>query len=133
MSWVDDNLVPEEVVLHRFKPSWTFLFQLPFLFPVIGQVRFLLMIVYILRSEVTITSRRLICVEQGLIRRDIDEINLANVEGLSVRQGVFDRIANKGKVEIGTGSGNREIVFDRVPNPMEFRRQAVAAIAERQQ
>lgn len=132
MSWIDDNLAPQETVLHRFKHRWTGLIHWRFLIPVFGQIGLLRTAIRIARSEAVITSHRLIHLEQGLIGREIFEINLAYVEGLSIKQGVFDRIANQGTVQIGSGSGNRDIEFYRVPDPMEFRRQAMAAIDARQ-
>jgi len=89
-------------------------------------------IVGLQRSEAAITTHRLIYLDQGMIGRTVYEINLGFVEGLSVKQGVRDRIANKGDIAIGTGSGNRDLEFYSVPNPMEFRRQALAAIDRRQ-
>ncbi len=131
MSWVDDNLAAGERVRHRFKHKWTGLIHWHFLIPVFGQIGLLRTAARIARSESVVTSHRLIHVDQGLIGREIFEINLQFVEGLSVKQGIFDRIANQGTVAIGSGSGNRDVEFYRVPDPMEFRRQALAAIDDR--
>ncbi len=128
MSWVDDNLSPGEAVLYRAKHKWTLLLQLRFLFPIFGQIGLLRSIVSLQRSEAVITTHRLVYLDQGIIGRKLYEINLRFVEGLSVKQGVRDRIANKGDIAIGTGSGNRDMEFYSVPDPMEFRRQALAAI-----
>lgn len=132
MSWIDDNLTPGEEVLYRSKHKWTLLLQWRFLVPVFGWIGLLRSIVGLQRSEAAITTHRLIYLDQGMIGRTVYEINLRFVEGLSVKQGVRDRIANKGDVAIGTGSGNRDMEFYSVPNPMEFRRQALAAIDRRQ-
>ena len=132
MSWVDDNLATGETVRHRFKHRWTGLIHWRFLIPIFGQIGLLRTAVRIARSEAVVTSHRLIHVDQGLIGREIFEINLAFIEGMAVKQGIFDRIANQGTVAIGSGSGSRDIEFYRVPDPMEFRRQALAAIDARQ-
>ena len=106
MSWVDDNLlVPGETVLHRTnaRGGW----------------------------EHVVTSRRLIAVRQKLIGRDILEINLTNVESVMVTRDIFGRLSDRGTIIIGSASGNRDLEFPNVPDPMEFRRQALAAIDAR--
>ncbi len=132
MSWVDDNLIPGETVLYRSKHKWTLLLHWRFIIPVFGWIGLLRSIVSLQRSESVITSRRLIHVDQGLIGREVLEINLSFVEGMSVKQGIWDRISNKGDIAIGSSSGNRDMEFYSVPNPMEFRRQALAAMDVRQ-
>lgn len=131
MSWVDENLASGEMVLHRFRPKGTILLHPRFLIPIFGWIGFARTLISMMRSETVVTSHRLIHVDQGLIGREVLEINLHFVEGISVKQGVFDRIGGKGTVTIGSASGNRDIEFYHVPSPMEFRRQALAAIDAR--
>lgn len=106
MSWVDDNLlVPGEAVLHRTnaRGGW----------------------------EHVVTSHRLIAVKRKLIGRDVFEINLTNVESVTVQRDLFGRLSNQGTIIIGSGSGNRDLELPNVPDPMEFRRQALAAVDAR--
>jgi len=79
------------------------------------------------KKERVITSQRLIGVNAGLIRRQVLEVRLTSVMSLEVEQSVIDRISNKGDVVLKAGPTT--FTLDQVPNPMEFRRQALAAIA----
>ena len=106
MSWVDDNLlVPGETVLHRSRVRGS--------------------------DELVVTSRRLIYVDQRILGREVFEINLSAVENVQVQQGMLQRMLNSGTVLIGSASGNRDFEVQGVKDPMEFRRQALAAVDAR--
>ena len=102
MSWIEDNLLtPGETILHSVKVS---------------------------RGELALTSRRLIYVKGGLLGRDVLDINLASIENVTVQQSLFGRLFNRGAITVGSGSGLRDMEIPNVPAPMEFRRQALAAV-----
>lgn len=107
---------------------WPIRFAIAF---VIGLFLIPAAVVAYLNNERVVTSHRLICVNKGLVGREVLEINLQFIEGLSVDQGIFSRIAGKGTVVVGSGSGARDLELPDVPDPMEFRRQALAAIDAR--
>ena len=132
MSWVDENLAPGETVLHRTKPKWTVFLHWRFLIPILGQIGLLRVLAHYLGSESVVTSRRLIGVNKDLIGREVLEINLVAIESMQVKQGLFEKIGNEGTVLVGSASGAHDIEFMRVSSPMEFRRQALAAIDLRQ-
>ena len=77
--------------------------------------------------EYVITTRRLIAVKQKAFGRDVSEANLANVEYVEAKKGL---LGSSGTLIIG--SGGRDLKFDYVPNVLEFRRQLLAAVDDRQ-
>ena len=134
MSWADENLlVPGETVLHRSKPKiWPALLNWRILIPVLGQIGLVTGLISARHTEHLITSRRLICVNGGLFSPEVAEINLAAVESIQVRRGVGGAFTGQGSILIGSGSGNRDMEFIRVQDPMDFRRRALVAIDDRQ-
>ena len=153
MSYVDDNLMSGEQVLHRAVLHWgifvgpaivlfigLLLIALPIGVAIGGAGGFFtaLMIILLfaipiirvvityLTTEFAVTSRRVI-VKRGLIGRNTLELNHARVEGLAVRQGVINRIFNAGTIVVnGTGGTRQTIPF--IAAPMEFRRNALETI-----
>lgn len=152
MSYVDDNLMSGEQVLHRAKLHWG-IFVGPAIVLFIGLIIALsvgsriggpggffaaLMIILLfaipiiraaityLTTEFAVTSRRVIA-KRGLIGRTTLELNHARVEGLAVRQGVINRIVNAGTIVVnGTGGTRQAIPY--IAAPMEFRRNALETI-----
>ena len=103
MSWVDDNLlVSGENVRYRAQ-HWGW--------------------------EYVITSRRLIAVKGKMFGRDVSEINLANIEYVDAKKGF---LSSNGRIVIGSSSGNRDLEFDNVPKVLEFRRELLEAVDDRQ-
>ena len=152
MSYVDDNLMSGEQVLHRAKLHWG-IFVFPAILLFIGVIiaisagaavgggggAFLALVILLLfaipavralirylTTEFAITSRRVI-VKFGLIKRITRELNHNRVESLDVRQGVFERIFNAGTIVVrGTGGTPQPVGF--IFQPMEFRRNALEVI-----
>ena len=73
--------------------------------------------------------RRLIAVKGKMFGRDVSEINLANIEYVDAKKGF---LSSKGSIVIGSSSGNRDLEFDNVPNVLEFRRELLEAVDDRQ-
>ena len=152
MSYVDDNLMAGENVIHRAKLHWG-IFVGPAILLFIGFIiaisvgagvgggggAFLALVILLLfaipillalktylTTEFAVTSRRVI-VKEGFIRRTALELNHNRVEGLTVQQGVFARIFNAGTIVVmGTGGTKQPARF--IVNPMEFRRNALEVI-----
>ena len=158
MSWVDDNLSTGETVIYRAKNSWSIILEpiwfkpwrvafdigpesklfriltIPIRFAIwvfIGLFSLPSAIAAFLGNERVVTSRRVVGVNKGLIGREIVQIDLIDVEGLSVNQGFWDNIFNRGLLSIEGPSYDLEL--PNVPNPMEFRRQTLAAVDARQE
>lgn len=71
-------------------------------------------------TEIAVTSERLVY-KKGLIARNVGELNIDRIEGVSVRQGVLGRLCGYGNVVI-RGMGVGEVVLPPIETPIEFRR-----------
>ena len=80
---------------------------------------------YFKRDEAAITSHRVIYVNKGIIGHDILELSLTSVENVTVKQTLFQRLFNRGTIIVGSASGIRDLEISNVPDPIEFRRQAI--------
>lgn len=144
MSYVDSNLMKDEVVMHRTKLSkvlfvWpgvvafvALLFSLWILinpqykiiyagFGLIVAVIFLLSpYIQYITSEYAVTNKRVI-VKVGFIRRQTLETLLQRIEAISVDQTVLGRILNYGTITI-TGTGGTRESFMNITDPLGFRK-----------
>jgi uncharacterized membrane protein YdbT with pleckstrin-like domain len=71
-------------------------------------------------TEYGITNTRIIS-KQGLIRRDIEEINLSSIESINVNQSIIGRILNYGTIII-SGRGTSKVIFKDIDNVVEVRK-----------
>jgi uncharacterized membrane protein YdbT with pleckstrin-like domain len=71
-------------------------------------------------TEYGITNARVIS-KQGLIRRDIEEINLSSIESINVNQSIIGRILNYGTI-IVSGRGTSKVIFKDIDNVVEVRK-----------
>jgi uncharacterized membrane protein YdbT with pleckstrin-like domain len=71
-------------------------------------------------TEYGITNTRVMS-KQGLIRRDIEEINLSSIESINVNQSIIGRILNYGTIII-SGRGTSKVIFKDIDNVVEVRK-----------
>lgn len=152
MSYIDDNLMPGEQVIHRAQLHWAI-----FVFPGIGLFIGLIIAIAVgaavggvggavtamiilavsaipiiatvtryLTTEFAITSRRVIA-KRGWINRRTLELNHSRIEGLTVNQGPIARILNTGTIVV-TGTGGSRQPLPSIRDPMGFRRQTLETI-----
>jgi len=150
MSYVDSELLPNETVLyrarlHRSLYSAFFVFgtltlvvaafavyQPPLWWAalVLGGISLVSFVSAWIRSsssEFAVTDKRVI-IKVGWIRRRTLETMLTNVEGVGVDQTVSGRMLGFGTITV-TGTGGTKEEFDRIADPLEFRRQVQSAIS----
>lgn len=130
MSYIDDSLVPGEVLVHRAYVSWWsvtgFVVLGILLFVVVIGIFFLLYAWIRVRStELAITNRRVIA-KFGFIKRDTVEINLSKVEAVRVEQGFMGRMLNFGTI-LMTGTGGSIEPIPNIADPLVFRRKFMEA------
>jgi len=155
MSYVDSQLLPGEVVLHRARRSKA-LFTAPWIvvgLAVLAAVAALMGVppykIWLWRlalallaiaaawyvgckirytsAEFAVTNKRVI-IKTGWMRRRTLETMLSKIEGVGVDQGILGRMMNYGSITV-TGTGGTKEVFDEIANPLEFRRQVQGAIS----
>ena len=130
MSYIDESLVPGEVLVHRARVSWWSQFGLVLLgvltlIAVVGLVFLIWAWVRVRSTELAITSRRIIA-KFGFVKRHTVEINLDKVESLKVEQGVWGRFLNFGTIFI-SGSGSSVAPIPNIADPLVFRRKFMEA------
>jgi membrane protein YdbS with pleckstrin-like domain len=152
MSYVENNLLPNEQVTYWAKLHWIiYLWPLLFLFAAvaaavgvaasglqggwiasavfaaIAALSFLPPWVDSLSSEFAVTNKRVL-IKIGLVRRHSLELLLAKVEGIGVDQTLAGRILGYGTITV-TGTGGTRESFQRISRPLEFRRQVQASLS----
>ncbi len=130
-SYVDSNLIKDEVVLHRGVLSlWSLAGHIALgavLTPVFGVGLIILLIAYVKfkTTELAVTNKRVIT-KVGFISRETVELNLSKTESIQINQGLMGRMLNYGSLIInGTGSSHAPI--EGIRDPLEFRRKFMEA------
>ncbi len=149
MSYIDENLMPQEKVLLRasvheaafFGPMiavililvalivWLFIIQTPYWY---STAIFVVLLAYIspvavksaiayLTTEFAVTNQRVV-VKSGMLRRAVAETLLHKVESIRIDQSAFGRLFNFGTVEV-VGTGGTKSTLLGVREPLEFRNQ----------
>lgn len=147
MSYVESNLMPDEYVVHAAKVHWCvfipgfFFLAMSLLHALVGGVQnnpaffvfFWIAAIFMTRghlirstTELAVTSKRVVA-KSGLIRRHSIELNLSKVESLQVEQGILGRMLGYGTITVN-GTGGVRTPIKKIDRPLEFRRNAVAAV-----
>lgn len=71
-------------------------------------------------SEFAISNKRVIS-KLGLIRRDVEEMNLNSIESVNIKQGIVGRILNYGSIVI-SGRGASKVEFTDIDDPVAIRK-----------
>jgi uncharacterized membrane protein YdbT with pleckstrin-like domain len=159
MSYVKDNLMPNEKILFSAKVSGAIFFQSIFLF-IVTLVFFIIgaslqdqssVMVFCLGSlflffcllealsafihrattEFAVTNRRVIA-KSGFIRRHTLEMLISKIESVAVNQHVIGRIFNFGNVTV-IGTGGTKESFRAIAQPIEVRKKINQIIEDYQQ
>ena len=77
-------------------------------------------VITLFTTEYGISNMRIIS-KNGLIRRNIEEINLSSIESIMVDQSIIGRILNYGTIVI-SGRGTSKVVFKNIDNVVEVRK-----------
>lgn len=138
MSYIDNNLMPGEQIVHRAKRHpvifvWTGMWFIlgALLFAgkatdggvvciLIGAILGVAAFFDMSGSEFGVTNKRVI-IKVGVLRRKSLEILLNKVEGVSVDQGILGRVLGYGNI-IVNGTGSTKEPFKSIADPLEFRR-----------
>ena len=150
MTYVDSQLLPNEAVLYRARLHRS-LYTVPLILAVLAIVAVVFAVgnptvwwvalvlgvvgaaafgwawLRSASSEFAVTDKRVI-IKVGWIRRRTVETMLAKVEGVGVDQSLSGRLLGFGTIVV-TGTGGTKEEFDRIADPLEFRRQVQAAIS----
>jgi len=122
MSYIEQSLSDGEKIVRVFRQHWVTRIWL---------VIWILLIVTLpiavyewlrLRTmEHGVTNKRVIF-KQGIVSRHTEEMKLGSIETVEIDQGVWGRILGFGDLRV-TGKGISDVVFKRINDPMEVKRQ----------
>ena len=145
MSYVNSQLMTGEKVIYRAHLSH--LVYLPgilcLVFPVLGwafgpawvgwaclAVVFIILLVAHVRytSSVFVVTDQRVLIKVGWINRRSLETLLAKIEGIGVEQGLAGRLFGYGTITL-TGTGGTHERFEKIADPMRFRKQVQEQIA----
>ena len=146
MSYIDENLLPDEHVVYRAELHWIIFARailvlvagLVLVFvPRIGQAGLVVLLIGVVMlvppfvayrtTELGVTNKRVI-VKTGLVRRRTLELLLRQVEAISVDQSLLGRVLGFGSITL-TGTGGVREIFHRVRDPLELRRRIHGQVA----
>ena len=146
MSYIDENLLPDERVVCRAELHWIIFARailvlvvgLVLVFvPRIGQAGLVVLLLGVVMlvppfvayrtTELGVTNKRVI-VKTGLVRRRTLELLLRQVEAILVDQSLLGRVFGFGSITL-TGTGGVREIFHRVRDPLELRRRIQGQVA----
>ncbi|MBI1326564.1 MAG: PH domain-containing protein [Alphaproteobacteria bacterium] len=137
MGYIDENLMPNEIVAARARVHW-FIFAMPafivalaiLLFVPMGPQALLFVLLSLpfalyafflyIATELAITNKRVIA-KYGFILRKTFELNLSRVESLNIDQSIMGRLLDFGDVTVN-GVGTGATPFRCIAAPLALRR-----------
>jgi uncharacterized membrane protein YdbT with pleckstrin-like domain len=146
VSYIDENLLPNEHVVYRADLHWI-IFARAILVLVVGlvlvfvpriaQASVVVLLIGVVMlvppfvayrtTELGVTNKRVI-VKTGLFRRRTLELLLRQVEAILVDQSLLGRLFGFGSITL-TGTGGVREIFHRVRDPLELRRRIQGQVA----
>ena len=134
MSYLEESLAPGEQIAARFDLHWTAKWKL-IVFAILVIPTFgiaLVGVVYewlrLRAMEFGVTNRRVVH-KTGIVSRQTEELRLASIETVDLRQTAMGRILGYGDVVL-TGRGEADFVFQRVADPIGVKRAIEAAYSD---
>ena len=125
MSYIEDTISDDEIIVYVVKFHWTYTFvaylYLIFLgIFIIGIIIFIKMMINKWTTERALTNTRYIQ-KIGWIARNTEEISINKIEEVELKQSIIGRIFDCGSVSIsGTGLGN--ILLKSIDSPLIFQK-----------
>jgi uncharacterized membrane protein YdbT with pleckstrin-like domain len=133
MSYLDESLAPGESIVARFDLHWTakwrLIVYLLLAIPTLGLALLAAIYEWIrLRSiELGVTNRRVVR-KTGIMSRQTEELRLASIETIDLRQTVWGRMLGFGDIVL-TGRGESSMIFGRIARPLDAKRAIEGAYA----
>jgi uncharacterized membrane protein YdbT with pleckstrin-like domain len=133
MGYLDESLAPGETIVGRFDLHWTakwrLIVYLLLAIPTLGLALLAAIYEWIrLRSiEMGVTNRRVVR-KTGILSRATEELRLASIETIDLRQTAWGRLLGFGDVVL-TGRGESSMIFSRLAQPLDAKRAIESAYA----
>jgi hypothetical protein len=133
MAYLDESLAAGENIVARFALHWTakwrLIVDLLLAIPTLGIALLAALYEWIrLRSiEMGVTRRRVLR-KTGIVSRETEELRLASIETIDLRQTTWGRMLGYGDVVL-TGRGESAMRFARLAHPLDAKRAIESAYA----
>lgn len=131
MTYMEESLGVGEVIVARFRLHWTakgrlilWIILIPIVVGIFGTIYEVLRLRAI---EMGVTNRRVVR-KTGLVSRETEELRLSAVETVDLHQSTWGRLLGFGDVRV-TGRGESSMLFSRVADPIEVKRDIESAYA----
>ena len=122
MSYIEQSLSEGEKIVRAFRQHWVTRIWLVLWILLIVTLPIALYEWLRLRTiEHGVTNKRVIF-KEGIISRHTEEMKLGSIETVEIDQGVWGRMLGFGDIRV-TGKGISNVVFRRIDDPMEVKRQ----------
>ncbi len=122
MSYIVDSLSEGEKIVAVFRQHWvTRLWLILWILLLITLPIALYEWLRLRTMEYGVTNKRVIF-KHGIISRNTEEMKLGSIETVRIDQSVWGRILGFGDIRV-TGKGISDVVFRRMNDPMEVKRQ----------
>jgi uncharacterized membrane protein YdbT with pleckstrin-like domain len=121
MSYIEESLAEGEQVVARFELHWVE--RLPIFLWCVPVVTLPLAVYEWLKlrcTEIGVTNRRVV-IKTGIVSRHTEEMRIASIETVEIRQGIWGRLLGFGDVHV-TGKGTSDLVLRRLADPIEAKR-----------
>ena len=131
MSYLEESLAPGETIVARFELHWTAKGRLILGIILIPLVVGIFIAIYewlrLRAIELGVTTHRVVR-KTGIVSRETEELRLASIETIDLRQSAWGRMLGFGDVVL-TGRGESAMIFSRLANPLEAKRAIESAYA----
>lgn len=98
---------------------------------VLWYVIFYSLTMYTLDTWIVTNMRIINSVQHGFFNRRISELNLNNVQDVSINmEGAVPTMMNYGNVEVQTAAVEHRFLFEQVPNPQQVKDEVMKAVTE---
>ncbi|EGR4210780.1 PH domain-containing protein [Vibrio cholerae] len=120
MSYIQQNLTKDEVIVSEMKAHRTAYVSF-FIYGILGIVCLPITIFFIILglnlyfTEYSITNKRIVC-KTGYFSTVTEEAQLKQIESMTIRIGVFERIFGVGSVVINL-TGGKSLILQSIENP----------------
>ena len=137
MSYIDENLIDNEKVIHRGKLHFMSFFPgvIIIIFGVLfggtefggfililGVLAFIASLINYIKSEYGVTNKRVI-MKTGALRKKVVDLQYSQLESVQYNQGILGGIFGYGLIVI-TGTGGTKFKFPNIKNANDFKNKA---------
>ena len=103
-----------EIITTKFLAIWLIIIFISFI------LGFIAALIQYFTTEYGITDTR-VMFKEGVIKRNVEEINLTSIETININQTILGRILNYGSIII-SGRGISKIILKNIDNPIQTRK-----------